>query len=246
MRTRGATPKPSAASRWRWAGSATRPTATACWSRRVEPRRQLWSRCCRWCRGAHRRLAGPDAPFARNPPTAPSNSWSASWHCTPKRIGIRRISLNFAMFRSAFEQGAQLGAGPVARLWRGLPGVLLAVVAAGDAVPLEHEVSARLGAALRLLRGRAADSPGGRRLGDRRGLPRVAVHRRNEQHTGHHPAVPPSAGGDRAACIADGSAPDVSGCRHRFGADWTRRPPDCRNRCGCGMSKLKMLQRQRH
>ena len=35
-------------------------------------------------------------------------------------IGVTRISLNFAMFRSAFEQGAQLGAGPVARLWRGL------------------------------------------------------------------------------------------------------------------------------
>ena len=35
-------------------------------------------------------------------------------------IGLSRISLNFAMFRSAFEQGAQLGAGPVARLWRGL------------------------------------------------------------------------------------------------------------------------------
>ena len=35
-------------------------------------------------------------------------------------IGISRISLNFAMFRSAFEEGAQLGAGPVARLWRGL------------------------------------------------------------------------------------------------------------------------------
>src|SRR6478752_10410980 len=33
-------------------------------------------------------------------------------------IGVTRISLNFAMFRSAFEQGAQLGAGPVARLWR--------------------------------------------------------------------------------------------------------------------------------
>src|SRR6202011_699041 len=31
-------------------------------------------------------------------------------------IGVTRISLNFAMFRSAFEQGAQLGAGPVARL----------------------------------------------------------------------------------------------------------------------------------
>ncbi len=28
-------------------------------------------------------------------------------------IGVSRVSLNFAMFRSAFEQGAQLGAGPV-------------------------------------------------------------------------------------------------------------------------------------
>ncbi|MEN3319814.1 MAG: lysyl-tRNA synthetase, class, partial [Mycobacterium sp.] len=35
-------------------------------------------------------------------------------------VGVTRISLNFAMFRSAFEHGAQLGAGPVARLWRGL------------------------------------------------------------------------------------------------------------------------------
>ncbi|MCV7424450.1 bifunctional lysylphosphatidylglycerol synthetase/lysine--tRNA ligase LysX [Mycobacterium yunnanensis] len=35
-------------------------------------------------------------------------------------IGITRISLNFAMFRSAFEEGAQLGAGPVARLWRAM------------------------------------------------------------------------------------------------------------------------------
>ena len=33
-------------------------------------------------------------------------------------VGISRVSLNFAMFRSAFEQGTQLGAGPVARLWR--------------------------------------------------------------------------------------------------------------------------------
>ena len=35
-------------------------------------------------------------------------------------IGVTRVSLNFAMFRSAFEQGSQLGAGPVARLWRAL------------------------------------------------------------------------------------------------------------------------------
>ena len=39
---------------------------------------------------------------------------------TAERLGVNRISLNFAMFRSAFEQGAQLGAGPIARLWRGL------------------------------------------------------------------------------------------------------------------------------
>ena len=32
--------------------------------------------------------------------------------------GIELISLNFAMFRSVFERGAQLGAGPVIRSWR--------------------------------------------------------------------------------------------------------------------------------
>jgi lysyl-tRNA synthetase class 2 len=37
-----------------------------------------------------------------------------------ERFGVTRISLNFAMFRSAFEEGARLGAGPVARLWRSL------------------------------------------------------------------------------------------------------------------------------
>jgi lysyl-tRNA synthetase class 2 len=39
---------------------------------------------------------------------------------TSERFGVMRISLNFAMFRSAFEEGARLGAGPIARLWRGL------------------------------------------------------------------------------------------------------------------------------
>ncbi|WLW50472.1 bifunctional lysylphosphatidylglycerol synthetase/lysine--tRNA ligase LysX [Streptomyces sp. YU58] len=36
------------------------------------------------------------------------------------KAGIRRISLNFAVFRSAFEEGARIGAGPVLRLWRRL------------------------------------------------------------------------------------------------------------------------------
>ncbi|GAB3678432.1 bifunctional lysylphosphatidylglycerol synthetase/lysine--tRNA ligase LysX [Saccharopolyspora tripterygii] len=34
--------------------------------------------------------------------------------------GMQRISLNFAVFREAFEEGARLGAGPVLRFWRGI------------------------------------------------------------------------------------------------------------------------------
>ncbi|MFK4146727.1 phosphatidylglycerol lysyltransferase domain-containing protein [Streptomyces sp. NPDC004065] len=37
-------------------------------------------------------------------------------------IGVTQVSLNFAMFRSVFERGARLGAGPVLRLWRSLLG----------------------------------------------------------------------------------------------------------------------------
>jgi lysyl-tRNA synthetase, class II len=34
-------------------------------------------------------------------------------------LGIKRISLNFAVFRSALERGERIGAGPVLRAWRG-------------------------------------------------------------------------------------------------------------------------------
>ncbi|MEW2165733.1 phosphatidylglycerol lysyltransferase domain-containing protein [Streptomyces sp. NPDC007084] len=37
-----------------------------------------------------------------------------------EEIKITQVSLNFAMFRSVFERGARLGAGPVLRLWRSL------------------------------------------------------------------------------------------------------------------------------
>ncbi|MFI1399024.1 phosphatidylglycerol lysyltransferase domain-containing protein [Streptomyces sp. NPDC020681] len=37
-----------------------------------------------------------------------------------REIGITQVSLNFAMFRSVFERGSKLGAGPVLRLWRSL------------------------------------------------------------------------------------------------------------------------------
>lgn len=35
-------------------------------------------------------------------------------------LGVQQISLNFAVFRSVFERGSRLGAGPVLRLWRSL------------------------------------------------------------------------------------------------------------------------------
>jgi lysyl-tRNA synthetase class 2 len=35
-------------------------------------------------------------------------------------FGVRRVSLNFAVFRSALERGERLGAGPVLRFWRRL------------------------------------------------------------------------------------------------------------------------------
>lgn len=35
-------------------------------------------------------------------------------------LGVKRVSLNFAVFRSALERGGRLGAGPILRAWRGL------------------------------------------------------------------------------------------------------------------------------
>ncbi|KIZ17265.1 bifunctional lysylphosphatidylglycerol synthetase/lysine--tRNA ligase LysX [Streptomyces natalensis] len=36
------------------------------------------------------------------------------------QLGVRRVSLNFAVFRSAFEEGGRIGAGPVLKFWRKL------------------------------------------------------------------------------------------------------------------------------
>ncbi|MFF5832873.1 phosphatidylglycerol lysyltransferase domain-containing protein [Streptomyces bacillaris] len=36
------------------------------------------------------------------------------------KLGVKQVSLNFAMFRSALARGERLGAGPVLRCWRGL------------------------------------------------------------------------------------------------------------------------------
>ncbi|ADG96823.1 lysyl-tRNA synthetase [Segniliparus rotundus DSM 44985] len=37
-----------------------------------------------------------------------------------KQLGVSKISLNFAVFRNAFEEGSRLGAGPMIRWWRGV------------------------------------------------------------------------------------------------------------------------------
>ncbi len=36
------------------------------------------------------------------------------------RLGVVRVSLNFAVFRAVFEEGSRIGAGPVLRAWRGM------------------------------------------------------------------------------------------------------------------------------
>ncbi|MBF6102101.1 bifunctional lysylphosphatidylglycerol synthetase/lysine--tRNA ligase LysX [Nocardia cyriacigeorgica] len=39
---------------------------------------------------------------------------------TSDQYGITKISLNFAVFRSVFEEGGRIGAGPILRAWRGV------------------------------------------------------------------------------------------------------------------------------
>ena len=125
-------------------------------------------------------------------------------------LGINRISLNFAMFRSAFEEGAQLGAGPVARLWRAL------LIFFSRWWQLETLYRSNMKYLPEWVPRYACYE-------DARLIPRVGVAsviaegflvlpfgRRNRQHTGHHPAVP-QALVDTGHLHGDGSTPDISG-----------------------------------
>ena len=151
-------------------------------------------------------------------------------------IGVNRISLNFAMFRSAFEQGAQLGAGPVARLWRAL------LVFFSRWWQLETLYRSNMKYQPQWVPRYACYE-------DARLIPRVGVasviaegflvlpfSRRNKQHTGHHSAVPHdlvATGG----LHADGSAPDVTVLADR---DRRRRgPARCPSRCASGWPSSK-------
>ncbi|MEZ0339557.1 bifunctional lysylphosphatidylglycerol synthetase/lysine--tRNA ligase LysX [Mycobacterium sp. pV006] len=154
-------------------------------------------------------------------------------------IGITRISLNFAMFRSAFEQGAQLGAGPVARLWRWL------LVFFSRWWQLETLYRSNM-------KYQPEWVPRYACYEDTRELPRVGVasviaegflvlpfSRRHEQpHTGRHVAAP-------GALVAtgllhsDGTAPDAAAIADRSPDDETPRLPE---QVRVRMAKLKSLQ----
>ncbi len=153
-------------------------------------------------------------------------------------VGVSRISLNFAMFRSAFEQGAQLGAGPVARLWRAL------LVFFSRWWQLETLYRSNMKYQPQWVPRYACYE-------DARLIPRVGVasviaegflvlpfSRRNKQHTGHHSAVPHdlvATGG----LHADGSAPDVTVLTKEMGDDEGLRLPE---QVRVRMAKLKDLQ----
>jgi len=156
-------------------------------------------------------------------------------------LGITRISLNFAVFRSAFEQGAQLGAGPIARLWRGL----LVFFSRWWQIETLYRSNMKY---------QPEWVPRYSCYEDARLIPKVGVasviaegflvlpfSRRDKVHTGHHSAVP-------APLVAtgllhhDGTAPDVSGLQQPDTADTDaagrRLPEQVRVR----LNKLKKLQ----
>lgn len=64
---------------------------------------------------------GASLDLMRRDPTAPNGLMELLVTAMAEQApghGVGRLSLNFAMFREAFERGAEIGAGPLARLWR--------------------------------------------------------------------------------------------------------------------------------
>ncbi len=154
-------------------------------------------------------------------------------------FGITRISLNFAMFRSAFEEGAQLGAGPVARLWRGL------LLFFSRWWQLETLYRSNM-------KYQPEWVPRYACYEDARLIPRVGVAsviaegflvlpfgRRNKQHTGHHSSVPQALAAT-GTLRSDGTAPDLTDLPEEFSEDAAgpRLPEQVRVR----MSKLESLR----
>ena len=152
-------------------------------------------------------------------------------------VGVNRVSLNFAMFRSAFEQGAQLGAGPVARLWRAL------LVFFSRWWQLETLYRSNMKYQPQWVPRYACYE-------DARLIPRVGVAsviaegflvlpftRRARQHTGQYSAVPREIAAT-AGLNADGSAPSIALVDTDAARDEHRLPEQVRVR----LAKLKDLQ----
>ena len=148
-------------------------------------------------------------------------------------VGVNRVSLNFAMFRSAFEEGARLGAGPVARLWRAL------LVFFSRWWQLETLYRSNM-------KYQPDWVPRFACYEDTRLIPRVGVasviaegflvlpfSRRPKQHTGHHSAVP-------HGLIDDSSRTDDEAAEHVADTAEQRLPEQVRVR----MAKLRALQEQ--
>jgi lysyl-tRNA synthetase, class II len=152
-------------------------------------------------------------------------------------LGVTRISLNFAMFRSAFEQGAQLGAGPVARLWRAL------LVFFSRWWQLETLYRSNM-------KYQPEWIPRFACYEDAREVPRVGVasviaegflvlpFSRRKEHTGEHIAAPQNLV-DSGLLHRDGSAPDASALQQDLPADDRNRLPE---QVRVRMAKLKTLQ----
>ncbi|MCW2511114.1 MAG: lysyl-tRNA synthetase [Mycobacterium sp.] len=185
---------------------------------------------------------GVSLDLMRRSPNSPNgtNELMVSELCLQgEDIGIARISLNFAMFRSAFEEGAQLGAGPVARLWRAL------LVFFSRWWQLETLYRSNMKYMPEWVPRFACYE-------DARLIPRVGIasviaegflvlpfSRRAEQHTGQHISAPETLVSS-GRLQHDGSAPDLSGLELDGPDDEVvhRLPEQVRVR----MAKLKALQ----
>ncbi len=185
---------------------------------------------------------GASLDLMRRSPQSPNgtNELMVSELCLQAEdIGVTRISLNFAMFRSAFEEGAQLGAGPVARLWRGL------LVFFSRWWQLETLYRSNM-------KYQPEWVPRFACYEDARLIPRVGVasviaegflvlpfSRRAKQHTGHHTAAPDTLV-QSGRLHHDGSAPDLTGLE--VPAPDEEGPQRLPEQVRVRMAKLKALQ----
>ena len=112
------------------------------------------------------------------------------------RLGVARISLNFAVFRSVFEEGARIGAGPILRLWRHTLLFFSRWWQLESLYRSNMKYQPEWVPALPLLRRTSRAGEDRRRLRDRRGLPDLAAV--GARCARSRPSLAPGVGGGRA------------------------------------------------